>query len=89
MGTCTGPFTVTEEVPQQSLSLEANADYWGGEVALDTAEVRFVIDGAARATQLQSGEVQIAKSLPVANLATLEGDAEPGDPPSWSSPGRR
>ena len=74
-GTCTGPFTVTEEVPQQSLSLEANADYWGGEVTLDSAEVRFVLDGAARATQLQSGEAHIAKSLPVANLATLEGDA--------------
>ncbi|MGA9748467.1 MAG: ABC transporter substrate-binding protein [Nocardioides sp.] len=74
VGTCTGPFTVTEEVPAQSLSLEANEGYWGGEVALDTAEVRFIVDGAARATQLQSGEVQIAKSLPVAGLATLEGD---------------
>jgi peptide/nickel transport system substrate-binding protein len=74
-GTCTGPFTVTEEVPRQSLSLEANADYWGGEVNLDSAEVRFVIDGAARATQLQSDEAHIAKSLPVANLATLEGDS--------------
>jgi peptide/nickel transport system substrate-binding protein len=75
VGTCTGPFTVTEEVPQQSLTLEANADYWGGDVTLDSAEVRFVIDGAARATQLQSGEVQIAKSLPVANLSTLQGDS--------------
>jgi peptide/nickel transport system substrate-binding protein len=75
VGTCTGPFTVTEEVPQQSLSLEANENYWGGDVNLDTAEVRFVIDGAARATQLQSGEAQIAKSVPVANLATMEGDA--------------
>lgn len=74
VGTCTGPFTVTEEVPAQSLRLEANEDYWGGEVALDTAEVRFIVDGAARATQLQSGETQIAKSLPVANLTTLEGD---------------
>ena len=74
LGTCTGPFTVTEEVPRESLSLEANEDYWGGEVALDSAEVRFIIDGAARATQLQTGEAQIAKSLPVANLATLEGD---------------
>ena len=37
--------------------------------------MRFIIDGAARATQLQSGEAHIAKSLPVANLATLEGDA--------------
>ena len=75
-GTCTGPFTVTEEVPQQSLSLEANDDYWGGDVTLDSAEVRFVVDGSTRATQLQAGEVQIAKSLPVANLATLEGDSD-------------
>ena len=74
-GTCTGPFTVTEEVPQQSLALEANENYWGGDVALDTAEVRFVVDGGARATQLQSGEVQIVKSLPVANLGSLEGDS--------------
>ena len=48
-GTCTGPFTVTEEVPQQSLALKANENYWGGDVALDTAEVRFVVDGGARA----------------------------------------
>jgi peptide/nickel transport system substrate-binding protein len=73
-GTCTGPFTVTEEVPQQSISLEANENYWGGDVNLDSAEVRFIVDGATRATQLQTGEAQIAKTLPVANVATLEGD---------------
>ena len=73
-GTCTGPFTVTDEVPRESLNLEANEDYWGGDVALDSAEVRFIIDGATRATQLQTGEAQIAKSLPVANLAGLESD---------------
>jgi peptide/nickel transport system substrate-binding protein len=73
-GTCTGPFTVTDEVPRESLSLEANDDYWGGDVALDSAEVRFIVEGATRATQLQTGEAQIAKSLPVANLAALEGD---------------
>lgn len=74
LGTCTGPFTVTEEVPQQSLKMKANADYWGGEVTLETAEVRFVVDGATRATQLQTGEVQIAKSLPLAGLTGLAGD---------------
>ena len=36
--------------------------------------MRFITDGATRATQLQTGEAQIAKSLPVANLAALEGD---------------
>ena len=75
-GTCTGPFTVTEEVPQQSLALEANQNYWGGDVALDSAEVRFVEDGATRTTQLQAGEVHIAKSIPVANLMTVEGDSD-------------
>ena len=74
IGTCTGPFTVTEEVPRQSLSLEANEDYWGGDVTLDSAEVRFIVDGATRATQLQTGEAHIAKTLPVAGLASLEGD---------------
>jgi len=74
IGTCTGPFTVTEEVPRESLTLEANGDYWGGDVTLDSAEVRFIVDGATRATQLQTGEAHIAKSLPVANLVTLEGD---------------
>jgi len=74
-GTCTGPFTVTDEVPRQSLNLEANDNYWGGEVNLDSAEVRFIIDGATRATQLQTGEAQIARSIPVANLATMEGDS--------------
>jgi peptide/nickel transport system substrate-binding protein len=74
-GSCTGPFAVTEDVPQQSLSLEANDDYWGGDVELDSAEVRFVVDGATRATQLQAGEAQIAKSVPVASLPTLEGES--------------
>jgi len=73
-GTCTGPFTVTEEVPRESLSLEANDDYWGGEVALKSAEVRFIVDGATRTTQLQTGEAQIAKSLPVAGLEGLKND---------------
>lgn len=75
-GTCTGPFTVTDEAPQQSLTLKATDHYWGGDVSLATAEVRFILDGATRATQLQSGEAHIAKSLPVANLSTLKGDSK-------------
>ena len=62
-------------MPQQSLSLEANGNYWGGEVNLDSAEVQFVVDGALRATQLETGESQIGKGLPVASLPALEGDS--------------
>ncbi len=71
-GTCTGPFAVTEEVPRQSLSLERNENYWGGEVAAASAEVRFIIDGATRTTQLQTGEAQIVRNIPAANLSTVE-----------------
>ena len=74
-GSCTGPFTVTDEAPQQSLTLKANDQYWGGDVSLATAEVRLIVDGATRATQLQSGEAHIVKSIPVANLSTVKGDS--------------
>ena len=74
-GTCTGPFTVVDEAPRQSLSLERNEDYWGGDVATATAEVRFVADGATRVTQLQTGEAQIASAIPAVSLSTLEGDS--------------
>lgn len=73
-GTCTGPFTVTDEVPRQSLTLERNENYWGGEVAIATAEVRFIVDGATRATQLQTGEADIVRGIPAANLSSIEGD---------------
>jgi peptide/nickel transport system substrate-binding protein len=73
-GTCTGPFTVTKEVPAQSLSLVANKDYWGGKVKIASAEVRFIGDGATRTTQLQTGEAQIVRGIPAASLATVKGD---------------
>ncbi|HEX2291132.1 MAG TPA: ABC transporter substrate-binding protein [Pseudonocardiaceae bacterium] len=73
-GHCTGPFTPVSEQPQQSLTLDRNEDYWGGQVQLAGAEVRFVTDGAARATQVQTGEADISLSVPVSELSTLEGD---------------
>jgi peptide/nickel transport system substrate-binding protein len=74
-GTCTGPFTVVEEVPRQSLDLRRNENYWGGQPNIETAEVRFVGDGAARVTQLRSGEADIASVVPAVSVATLETDA--------------
>jgi peptide/nickel transport system substrate-binding protein len=74
-GTCTGPFTVTDEAPRQSLTLERNENYWGGDVNIASAEMRFIVDGATRTTQLQTGEAQIAKSIPAASLSTVEDDS--------------
>ncbi len=73
-GTCTGPFEAVEEVEGQSLSLERNENYWGGTPVLATAEVGYLLDGDVRATQLQTGEVDIAQALPVVSMADLEGN---------------
>lgn len=74
VGTGTGPFTVTDVNGRQSVKLERNEDYWGGEPKLATAEVRFVVDADARVTQLQAGEAQIVDSIPPSSKVTLEGD---------------
>jgi peptide/nickel transport system substrate-binding protein len=74
-GTCTGPFTVVKEVPRQSLELERNDNYWGGKPNIASAEVRFVVDGATRVTQVQTGEAQIASAIPAVSQATIKDDA--------------
>jgi peptide/nickel transport system substrate-binding protein len=74
IGTCTGPFAVTAQNARQSVDLEANADYWGGEPQLASAEMRFVVDGQARVTQLQAGEAHIIESFPPNQGAVLSGD---------------
>jgi peptide/nickel transport system substrate-binding protein len=73
-GTCTGPFTVVKQTPGQSLDLERNDGYWGGKPKVATAEVRFVADGAARVTQVQTGEADISSVIPAVSLSTLQGD---------------
>ncbi|WP_312870423.1 ABC transporter substrate-binding protein [Streptomyces himalayensis] len=72
-GTCTGPFRISKEIPQQAIQLKRNTSYWGGSVKLATAEVRFIADGAKRATQVQTGEAQIARKIPVSSVQNLKG----------------
>jgi peptide/nickel transport system substrate-binding protein len=74
-GHCTGPFTPVSEKPKQSLTLERNENYWGGQVQLAGAEVRFITDGATRAAQVQTGEADVSLSVPVSSLSTLEADS--------------
>ena len=74
-GHCTGPFEPVSEKPKQSLTLDRNEDYWGGEVRLAGAEIRFITDGAARAAQVQTGEADVSLSIPVSGLAALEADS--------------
>ncbi|APX02956.1 ABC transporter substrate-binding protein [Arthrobacter sp. QXT-31] len=74
-GHCTGPFKPVSEKPKQSLTLDRNEDYWGGDVQLAGAEIRFIADGATRTAQVQTGEADVSLSIPVSGLAALESDS--------------
>src|SRR3970282_2309634 len=56
--------------------LTRNEDYWGGDVALAGIEVQLVPDGATRATLLQTGDVDIASSLPIPTIPLIEASGD-------------
>jgi len=70
--TATGPFILTEEVPEQSVTLVKNPNYWGGTVNLDEVTVLLVPDPQIRAGMLQTGEIDIDMALPIEQLPVLE-----------------
>ena len=73
---CTGPFAPVSEKAGQSLTLDRNANYWDGEVKLAGGEIRYITEGATRATQVQTGEADISMSIPATSLAALEADSK-------------
>ncbi len=61
----TGPFKVTEYVPDDHLTLEAYPDYWGGAPKLAKVVFRFISEPATRVAELQAGRVDIVQGVPI------------------------
>jgi len=74
-GTGTGPFILTDEEPDQSARLVKNEAYWGGDVSIDEVLVLAAPDGDVRATMLRTGEVDIARNIPITQIPILEDEA--------------
>lgn len=72
IGTCTGPFEITEVDPNQYMVMKANHGYWGGMPKLDGGRVNFVPDADTRATQIRTGEVQISRLVPPWSIKSIE-----------------
>lgn len=66
----TGPYKMTEFVPDQQVVLEANEGYWRGKPAIDRVVWRPIPDATARVTALITGEVQLIEGVP-ADLASM------------------
>ncbi|MFC8587253.1 ABC transporter substrate-binding protein [Streptomyces sp. NPDC057217] len=72
VGTATGPFELTKTTGDTAASLERFDDYWGGRAQAAGIDVKFVSDGTARANALRTGDVDIAETLPVAQISSLD-----------------
>lgn len=66
---CTGAYIITDFVSEQSIELEKNPNFWGGEVGLDTISVKYVSDANSRAMAVQSGELDLANSVEYTSLS--------------------
>lgn len=56
----TGPFSWGSRTANESLTLDANPDYWGGEPELDSVEFRIIPDEQAIVSALQADSVHMA-----------------------------
>jgi peptide/nickel transport system substrate-binding protein len=56
----TGPFTVAQRKPSQSVVLTANKAYWKGAPKLDGVEFRIIPDETSVVSGMQSGAIQMA-----------------------------
>src|SRR5690606_32920856 len=71
-GVGTGPFKVTEFVPNERLVMERFEDYWGEKALLDTLTITTVPDAAGRISMVETGEAQAALGILPSMTETIE-----------------
>ena len=67
----TGPFQFKEWRPDVSLTMVGNRDYWGGPATVGELTVRAMPEPSTRLAAIESGEAQIAVSVPPEQLERL------------------
>ena len=69
-----GPYNVSKFTPGQSLTLEANPNFYGEKPAISTIVIRAIPDPSTRQQLVQSGSVQFAPDIPRVQLERLQDD---------------
>lgn len=73
---CVGPFKLTKRVPQSSIELSKDPNYYdAANIHLDAISYRIITDANIRAANLRSGDVQVADSLSAQGVPDLLQDA--------------
>jgi ABC-type transport system substrate-binding protein len=71
----TGPYVVGDWVRGESLTYQANPDYWGDAAEAETLVFRWGTESAARLLELQAGTVDGINYVAPTDFETVEGDA--------------
>jgi len=69
---CTGAWKLDGWVRDDSITLVANPDYWGGTPSIDRIVFRIIPDDNARVAALEAGEIDIAVNVPLAAANRIE-----------------
>jgi len=70
----TGPFKFVEWVEGDHITVDANADYWGGAPTVDQIVFRVIPDDSARFLALQAGDIHALEQAVVEDLDAAEAD---------------
>jgi len=71
----TGPYKVREFVPDQSLTLDAHDEYWGGRPPLKTVKLLVVPEVATRINGLFAGQFDFICDMPPDQIPGIEKNA--------------
>lgn len=67
----TGPFKIEKFIPNSSIQLVKNTNYWDGDVKLDKVNFQFNEDANSRIQALQSGQADIIYRIPPETMMVL------------------
>ncbi len=70
-----GAYQLKRWKPNESYVLEANPDYWRGEVAMKRVFVRHIPESATQRLLLEKGDVDIARNLSPDDIQGIQGKA--------------
>ena len=71
----TGPYKVKSFTKEKAV-VEANENYWDGEVPFKTVEFPSIDDPTTRALALQNGDVDVAVNIAAGDIETLRNDSK-------------
>ena len=72
----TGPFKFVEWIEGDSITVEANHDYWGGAPSISEIIFRVIPDDSARFLALRAGDIHALEQAVVEDLVSAEADPD-------------